>query len=87
MKGILFNSDKKWWEDEWQDMPEFVQKNLQPFKSIYVHFESKEDMKAFAKLVNQKIGIKTKFIWYPKAKYESILSKRYIDLEEQENES
>ena len=83
MKGILFNSDKKWWEDEWQDMPEFIQENFMPFKSIYVHFENRQDMKAFAKLINQKIGFKTKSIWYPKSEIESIANKRYVDEEDE----
>lgn len=68
MKGILFNTNKEWWEDDWQDMPEFIQEDQSPFKTIYVHFQNKQDMKSFAELVDQKIGFKTKSIWYPEAK-------------------
>lgn len=56
-----------WQEDEWQDMPEFTQEDLTPGKSIIVHFETKEDMDAFAELTDQKITMKTLSIWYPKA--------------------
>ena len=42
----------EWWEEHWQDMPEFVQEDQSPYKSVIVHFENKEDMAEFAKLVN-----------------------------------
>lgn len=67
------------WEKEWQGMPEFVQKDLTPFKSIYVHFKRKEDIDRFSKLVNQKITIDTKFIWYPKVKPTKLREKIYVD--------
>jgi hypothetical protein len=57
----------EWWEEHWKQMPEFVQKDLEPWKSIYVHFENRKDMDAFAKLVGQQINLTTKFIWYPEA--------------------
>lgn len=57
----------EWWEEHWKQMPEFVQKDLQPWKSIYVHFENREDMEAFEKLVGQRVNLTTKFIWYPEA--------------------
>jgi hypothetical protein len=69
---------KEWWEDHWQGMPEFVQKDLMPAKTIYVHFESKEDMAAFAKLVGQTIGPNTKSIWYPEKDIQH-WDKRWVD--------
>lgn len=57
----------EWWEEHWKQMPEFVQEDQKPWKSIYVHFESREDMEAFEKLVGQRINLTTKFIWYPEA--------------------
>lgn len=54
------------WEDEWQDMPEFVQQNAQPCQSVLVHFGTVEERNDFAKLLNQTITDKTKYIWYPK---------------------
>lgn len=67
------------WEHEWQGMPEFVQEDLQPFQSIIVHFEKREDMDEFSKLVEQKLTYKTKSIWYPKAEIGTYADKRYID--------
>jgi hypothetical protein len=66
------------WEKEWQDMPEFNQKDLTAYQSIIVHFETKEDRENFAKLINQKLNIKTKFIWYPEIKIVSYKDTRYI---------
>ena len=72
------------WQKEWQDMPEFVQEDLQSYKALIVHFETKEDMNAFAKLLDQKITFKTPSIWYPKLKINHIMNKQYIDTEEKE---
>jgi hypothetical protein len=74
---------KEWWEDEWQDMPEFVQENLKPFRTVYLHFKNREDMEAFEKLTDQKITPKTKFVWYPKVAKYNRFSKRYVDTEEE----
>ena len=57
----------EWWEEHWKGMPEFEQKDLMPYKTIYVHFENREDMEAFSKLVGQTIGLNTKSVWYPEA--------------------
>lgn len=86
MKGFLFKpekiltlSDDIEWRKEWKDMPEFVLKDLTPFKSIKLNFASQEDMDNFAKLVNQTITPKTKSIWYPKAEILFDKDKLYID--------
>lgn len=68
MEGFEEFTIKPEWEKHWKDMPEYIQEDLTPFKSIYVHFEKEEDLKEFSKLVDQKIGVKTQSIWYPKAK-------------------
>ena len=70
---------KEWWEDEWQDMPEFVQEDLSPFKTIFVQFANRQDMKEFEKLVNQTITFKTQSVWFPKATIDRYANKRYIE--------
>ena len=70
--------DGEWWEGEWKGMPEFVQNDLEPFKTLYVHFESKKDMDAFAKLIGQTMTMNTRSMWYPEAEYVSKLNKRYV---------
>ena len=60
----MFDIDSKW-QEEWKDMPEFVQEKQRPFQQIIIRFESQEDVEAFAKLIQQKITKKTKSIWFP----------------------
>lgn len=78
---------KEWWEEHWQDMPEYVSQDLTSFNSIIVHFENREDMNAFAKLVGQHITSKTQSIWYPKAKIRSFKNKVYVTKGYKPNES
>jgi len=68
---------KEWWEDDWEGMPEFVQDDLNAYKSIIVNFEKEEDFREFSKLIKQKMRLTTKSIWYPQMTLESILNKRY----------
>ncbi|KKN56709.1 hypothetical protein LCGC14_0569380 [marine sediment metagenome] len=70
-----------WQENEWQGMPEFVQEDL-TLHSLVVHFQTKEDIEAFSKLVDQQITSKTKFIWYPKVTQEQLEKLRFVDEEE-----
>jgi len=69
----------EWWEKDWQDMPEFIQEDQSSYKSVIIHFENKQDMKKFAKLIKQKITFKTQSIWYPKVEREPLINKLYID--------
>ena len=60
-------------------MPEFVQEDLSPFKSITVNFESEGDMEEFGRLIGQRITTRTQSIYYPEAEIETIMGKRYVD--------
>ena len=64
---------------EWKGMPEFSQEDLQSWKSIIVHFENRQDMEAFSKLINQKLTYNTRSVWYPQAEIGHYSNKRYID--------
>lgn len=68
----------EWWEEDWQGMPEFIQEDKTAFKSIYVHFDKREDMEAFSELVKQPIYETTQSIWYPKAKIGKTAGKAYV---------
>ena len=72
-------------ENEWQGMPEFVQENLEPYKSITIHFSCEEDIQSFSMLIKQKITCNTKRFWFPKLVPAEFSNKRYID-EENKNE-
>ncbi len=81
-QGSLFGDtkfDNEWWEEHWQDMPEFNQDDETPIKTIYIHFKTQKDIEAFAELVKQTITSETKSIWYPKVVIERYIDKQYID--------
>jgi hypothetical protein len=63
--------------DEWKDMPEFVQENKESIKGVMVHFETLEDMEAFSKLVGKSITMKTKGFFYPVKERQA--EKVYVD--------
>jgi len=52
--------DGEWWEPDWKGMPEFIQNDLEPFKTLYVHFENRKSVEAFAKLLGQMITMETR---------------------------
>jgi len=69
---------KEWWEDEWEGMPEFVQDDEMPYRSITVHFRNRDDVNRFSKLVQQKITKLTPSIWFPIYKIQK-RTEKYVD--------
>jgi hypothetical protein len=67
------------WRRDWRGMPEFVQKDQAPWKSIIVHFANRADMARFASLVEQTLTADTRSIWYPKAAIGHFINRRYAD--------
>ena len=59
----MFGQD---WEDEWQDMPEFIQEQQDPYSMINVRFANEEDLQEFAKLIGQPLTRRTQSIWHPR---------------------
>ena len=51
--------------EEWVEMPEFVQKKQKPYSKIIIRFRNKSDMDEFSNTIGQKLTPKTKSIWYP----------------------
>lgn len=74
--------NRKQWEKEWEDMPEFLQEDQSPFKEIVVKLRNKEDMIEFMDIVKQKFTMKTKSIWYPILEIKKISHLRYKDKNE-----
>lgn len=66
-------------EREWVNMPEFVQEKSEPYATIIVRFETKEDLKEFGELIGQKVNVKTKSIWHPKLEHGKNAGLRWID--------
>lgn len=77
-QGTLFDLTPVW-QVEWNGMPEFVQEDLTPVRSILVHFETDEDVRKFAVAVEQPIGPNLKSIWYPEAEITRYADKRYAE--------
>ena len=62
----LFGMDnRKLWEKEWQNMPEFISEERKDYAEIIVRFRNKKDLKKFSRLINQKLGERIKSIYYP----------------------
>ena len=62
----LFGMDnRKLWEKEWQNMPEFISEERKDYAEIIVRFRNKKDLKKFSRLINQKLSERIKSIYYP----------------------
>ena len=66
-------------EEEWQDMPEFIQKDKQPVQKIVINFESFKDVDLFAELIDQNLTKKTNSIWFPYKKKQNMKKWMYED--------
>ncbi len=67
------------WQVEWQGMPEFEQDENKPYKTINVHFRTKEDYEEFAKIIEQPLTTKTKSIWHPRLEITKNALMRWIE--------
>ena len=43
-------------------LPKYITNKYNIYRKLYVHFETKEDMEEFSKLINQKITMRTKYV-------------------------
>ena len=66
------------YNEMWQGMPEFVQDDLTPYKSILVHFADEKHVNAFAQLIGQTLTEKTKYVWHPKAEKANFTEEAYV---------
>jgi len=62
---------------EWAGMPEFEQNLKKAHKTLIVYFKDAEALKEFCHLINQPVGDKTKFIWYPQIELDSYQDSQY----------
>lgn len=60
------------YDKAWEGMPEFEQEDITAFHSIKVHFNTPEDIEAFAALLGQTVTDKTQYIYYPKQERENL---------------
>lgn len=66
------------WKEAWKEMPEFSQEDLSPAYSVIVNFASLADLEAFSRLIGQRVGPKTRGLWYPEAEIGRYANKRYV---------
>lgn len=64
-------------EQEWKNMPEFIQAQKNCFQAIIVRFDRMRDVKSFSDAIGQKVNKQTKSIWYPQ-KQKSDTIQKYV---------
>lgn len=72
----------EWWEEHWQGMPEYIQPDMTPYKTLFVHFRNEKDYQDFAQLVEQRLLLNTKYIWHPSLEKDKLVHLRYADEKE-----
>jgi hypothetical protein len=77
-KQKTFFDDHPSWTDNWVDMPAHEHKNLEPWRSLQLHFRNDADLQEFARLLNQPVSPTTKYLWYPKAEIDHTFNKRVV---------
>ncbi len=82
LEGEVEDPTKTWWWDIWRDMPEYLHKDLSPYKQLIVSFRSDADFEAFARVVSQRIGPRTRSIWFPEAEILHEIDWRFADEED-----
>ena len=65
---------------EWDGMPEFSHEDLQPIKQVIVSFATEGDIEAFADLINQRVDMNTKSIWFPPAEIGHYKHTAYVEV-------
>lgn len=76
---LSFVDPDEWWKEHWVGMPEFVQEDAKPWKSMYIHFRSWDDMKEFSSIIAQRMTADTSSIWYPEMPKEKRMHMGYVD--------
>jgi hypothetical protein len=76
---LSFVDSDEWWKEHWWGMPEFIQDDLEPWKSMYIHFACREDMVEFARIVGQSLTADTRSIWFPKAEIGRMSDKVFVN--------
>lgn len=73
--------ENTWWYELWQGMPEFLNYDVSPWKTVKVHFRNRADLEEFQKRMGFKVTkfpVGTGVVWYPPAE-ERGNEWRYVD--------
>lgn len=63
--SLMLEAENKY-ADEYKEMLNNAQEDLTPYKTLMVHLEDEKSIGDFSALINQKITMETKFVWFPK---------------------
>jgi hypothetical protein len=66
-------------QQEWKGMPEFVMTPEKPFRTIKLHFKTKEAVEQFQQLFDQKIHDNYENYWFPKLNRKAFSEEFYTD--------
>ena len=78
-QAFLFEELSNDWRREWQNMPEYSHENMEPYKSVIIHFAAECDYALFAETINQTLHPRTISTWFPPAEIGRFSNKRFID--------
>lgn len=63
--------------EEWTGMPEFDHDDKTAFRTVALHFKTKQEVDRFAKQIGQQITDKTRFIWFSGTEIDRYADKQY----------
>jgi hypothetical protein len=70
---------------EWEGMPEVNKEKIAgAFKSVIVHFETKDDYQLFIDTIGQDLTDNTKFLWFPKKQKDKLKDFAFVNTEDKE---
>lgn len=64
---------------EWDGMPEFVQDDMTPHRTLHVHFADEAAVQDFQRLIEQEFSPEARYIFHPRQARESFTGLRYAD--------
>jgi hypothetical protein len=67
------------WREHYVGMPTFESENLEAKKQLIINFRTEEEFLAFSNLIDQKLTLKTRSVWYPGRERNDNLLKRWLD--------
>ena len=79
MKLLFPELEDESWKEHWEGMPQYEQEDLEPYRTLNIHFENEDDLNDFLKLINQRITPDTIGIWFPMNKRIMKIKKIFCD--------
>jgi hypothetical protein len=64
-------------QEEWRNMPEFIQGDIRAFRTIAVHFQDQEAVDNFLNLTGKTMTDKTRYLWFPEQEVFSEVDRVY----------